>query len=698
MSCDCNTRHFLDLGDIIKHLSSTDPKVQETARRRADKHLENANDELTTKYSRTVINKNDSGSCAVPPPSVECQEQFMLAMEKDAEQRRLKRIEDEKVANVLREKGNEAFKKGYFRTALDYYSQAIDVVRDSTVLRTNRAQTYLKLERYEETLQDCDDAIFIFDKCFKAYLHKGNALVKLNRFDEGIECFEKAAQLEPLQQSVIQGIIESALASKTLYFKEQSILKYYEEGSEHLHKVASTIEALAKPNRFIGYYTQQIIALQELLTDAQSRAFFRLQNGFRMFNNHPTLSRVWDIQDEINQDSQALIKAVCRLLSAACKDDAENQELALHIPHLCDQVIKLLYGRNVGEVHHEILNFLHDMSLEETGRIAMTKYLDNCRLLELLVQHVRDKGSIGTLSASILNNIALEKRFRNVAEKYLDTHVIPAFLGLLAQIDNHDMASTCATCICAIGNLAHSDRIRDELACQQGFWETCIKLMARMNQMNASQHEEEILFALQGLMLNLSQGRLPDVAQPMAEDLLRELVALLDEAKFTERAFSMISRVVVVSSAATKVAFELKLPSKFLETMKAEVQPLTKHAVRALVAVTQKSQKMRKTVVRENGLKVLQKLILSGDEATACNAALCLGHCVQLPKVGILLVETNIVDDLLKALLESRSPDVQKNCAIVLARLANSHPRHMLRLRELQGMDVLRSCMPNLQL
>lgn len=39
------------------------------------------------------------------------------------------------------------------------YLQAIDQIRDNTVLYTNRAQTLIKLERYKEALIDCDWAL-----------------------------------------------------------------------------------------------------------------------------------------------------------------------------------------------------------------------------------------------------------------------------------------------------------------------------------------------------------------------------------------------------------------------------------------------------------------------------------------------------------------------------------------------------------
>ncbi len=39
----------------------------------------------------------------------------------------------------------------------------------------------------------------------KAYIHKGKALLALQRYDESLECFDKAQKVEPDKQRIIQG-------------------------------------------------------------------------------------------------------------------------------------------------------------------------------------------------------------------------------------------------------------------------------------------------------------------------------------------------------------------------------------------------------------------------------------------------------------------------------------------------------------
>lgn len=64
----------------------------------------------------------------------------MKRVEEDAAERQKQKEKDEKIANELKEKGNKAFKKGDFDGAIKYYTDAIAVVKDNTILYTNRAQ------------------------------------------------------------------------------------------------------------------------------------------------------------------------------------------------------------------------------------------------------------------------------------------------------------------------------------------------------------------------------------------------------------------------------------------------------------------------------------------------------------------------------------------------------------------------------
>lgn len=70
------------------------------------------------------------------------------AMEADMQDRRKRRMRDKKEAEEFKVKGNEALKKGLYKSANKHYSDALELKKDLLPLYTNRALARLKLEDY----------------------------------------------------------------------------------------------------------------------------------------------------------------------------------------------------------------------------------------------------------------------------------------------------------------------------------------------------------------------------------------------------------------------------------------------------------------------------------------------------------------------------------------------------------------------
>ena len=90
-------------------------------------------------------------------------------------------------------------------------------------------------------------------------------------------------------------------------------------------------------------------------------------------------------------------------------------------------------------------------------------------------------------------------------------------------------------------------------------------------------------------------------------------------------------------------------------------------------------------------------LLKHDDEHVIGNAALCLTHCIEVPKVPEKLTKTNVVKHLLVLARDARKIGVQENCAILLAKLAMKENRHLQRLRELHGIEILHTCMKHIK-
>ena len=62
---------------------------------------------------------------------------------------------------LLKQKGNDAMKANYFESAVDLYSDAIVLNPTNHILYSNRSAAYMKLERYQEALEDAEKTIEI---------------------------------------------------------------------------------------------------------------------------------------------------------------------------------------------------------------------------------------------------------------------------------------------------------------------------------------------------------------------------------------------------------------------------------------------------------------------------------------------------------------------------------------------------------
>jgi len=95
--------------------------------------------------------------------------------------------------------GNEAFRRKEFDVALDYYKSALEVSPENPIIMGNIGAVQIEQQRYEDAIESCDKAIAYafnimvdFKTRAKFWARKANALVKLERFGEAIECFEKS--------------------------------------------------------------------------------------------------------------------------------------------------------------------------------------------------------------------------------------------------------------------------------------------------------------------------------------------------------------------------------------------------------------------------------------------------------------------------------------------------------------------------
>lgn len=130
------------------------------------------------------------------------------AMEMDFEDRAKKRKRNRKEANRLKELGNDCMKKGLYKSANHHYSAALEEAKDMLVLYNNRALARIKLEMWQDVIDDTTRVLEyceVFDECYtkqrdlcyKSLTRRGQAFRALNDYTEAIKDLAQAKILYP---------------------------------------------------------------------------------------------------------------------------------------------------------------------------------------------------------------------------------------------------------------------------------------------------------------------------------------------------------------------------------------------------------------------------------------------------------------------------------------------------------------------
>lgn len=146
-----------------------------------------------------------------------------------------KRIKD---VERLKEEGNIAFKTSKLEEAVEKYGEAIDRIgsdeRDGgggqirAMLLSNRATTYVKLERYEDALADTEASLLLNPSSFKALRTRARINLHLEQFDAAIADFKSAieqAEFESLDADV--RALKSELKKAEVALKRSKSKDYY---------------------------------------------------------------------------------------------------------------------------------------------------------------------------------------------------------------------------------------------------------------------------------------------------------------------------------------------------------------------------------------------------------------------------------------------------------------------------------------
>jgi len=256
--------------------------------------------------------------------------------------------------------------------------------------------------------------------------------------------------------------------------------------------------------------------------------------------------------------------------------------------------------------------------------------------------------------------------------------------------------------------MAQDSYIRNRIAEEQQWWETSITFLDCYVGRIQDQKVTGSIFSLLALLANISaqpNQHQKDAAPKLVLSLIQLLNTGYDE--ICERTLATLRHLLAHSSEALNVACDKRTYVHVMRILKLVIlsshfqvgwgastrETVKKYAIKTLALCTMDRQDARDAVLSEKALDFLVQLLHSEDEVIIGNTALCLGHCADMKEVSQHLAGVNgVVEILLKhATNDELSNEVKQNSAICLAKLATADKRHLEKLREMHGLEILHS-------
>nr|XP_009668495.1 PREDICTED: tetratricopeptide repeat protein 12 isoform X1 [Struthio camelus australis] len=691
---------FLFLANLVEGLNSTDPTVQEKALAETENRLRDKEaseeEECRTKANRTVINTRASGMENVEAVN---SDGFLAVLEKDAKERAKRRKRNEHLANALKEKGNVAFRKGDYVTAIEKYTEGLEKLKDKQELYTNRAQAYLKMHEYEKAIGDCEWALKCDEKCIKAYFQMGKAHLALKHFSESLlsvksrQCYQKILEIDPQKESLFKDCMNEVNLEEKRMDEEEKALKEFQSGKFTALSVKELLHKLDRPDQNILYYTGGIRVLTGAMKDCTEQTLFRTNDGFSIISDNKVIRQGFCAERK-NTAEVDLCVSLLFLWQAVCTGNEENQRLLLTHPDMNVQLSKLL-SSGVPEIQKETLALISVYSETDNGRRLLVRHQDLTKWLQILMMFVNSADARASSAMNILTDLTKEEKFQTQCRITFSTGVLPLFSQLLTSVQLVKQTAL-SHCIGILGNLCADVVIRKQMADCQECWQACLKLVDECLPGGSTPEYQECLFAVLGLMMNLLLESNAAI-QCFAVDISRRCMSLLSskDGRIVTRAIGVLSRILPASSSAIEEVVKGGVVKKMIKFLKAGGQVTSNYAIKTLSICTKSNSQAQEEVVKsDKKFGVLLKLLNSENEMIVGNAAFCLGQCLAVPGAAASLLNSNVVMILLKhAGGDATKTSVQENAAIALGKLCVAEPRHIVQLRELNGMAILNSSM-----
>nr|XP_028563959.1 tetratricopeptide repeat protein 12 isoform X3 [Podarcis muralis] len=625
-----------EVTNLIQGLNSTDPSIQEKAIADTEKRLNSTAVKCEDKHKPTV----DRTCINTRAPDLPDQQETMNPESFMAV------LEKDAKERARKRKHNEALANALKEKGNDAFS---------------KGDYALAIQKYTEGLKKQKDMQVLYTNRAQAYIKLQDYEKAISDCDWALRCDEKCI--------------------KALFHMGKAYLaqKQYSKSRECYLKILD------------------IDPGKEKLCKGTEQALFRTNNGFSIINDNAVVQRVFHTKTK-SPDEVELFISILLLWQAACKDNEENQRLLLTHPDVNLQLPSLLLSE-VPEIQEECLALLSLYAETENGRILLVRHLDTTRWLHIFMSFIKVFDSRARCALKLLTSLVPEEKFKIQCRIKLSTEALPLFIELLSSAETLNELGL-AHCIAIMGDICSDVVIRMQMTESPDCWQACLSFLDECWNKGKATRYPECLYALLGLMMNLSLE--PNLLlQDLAIEISGKCMSLFDckEGRIVTRAVGLLSHILPISPEAREEVIKDGVVRKMIRFLKADGQITHGYAMKILAVCAKSSQEAQEEIVKlDKKCKILLKFLRSENEVLAGNAAFCLGRCFEVPGAATNLLDVDIVRILLKvAGRDAQRTSAQENAAIALGKLCTADARHTSRLRELNGMAVLNTSLKHMQ-
>ncbi|KAK4684602.1 hypothetical protein P7C73_g5572, partial [Tremellales sp. Uapishka_1] len=137
---------------------------------------------------------------------------------------------DVAASEKARTEGNNAFKKGKWTESIGLYTQAALLNPSDPTAYLNRAQSYLKLDKFLDAEKDCTIALELEEVCIKGHYRRGLARKGLGKYEDALNDIKRVLGLEKGNKAALSEVDElEKLLSEARKLEEEKKRKEVEK-------------------------------------------------------------------------------------------------------------------------------------------------------------------------------------------------------------------------------------------------------------------------------------------------------------------------------------------------------------------------------------------------------------------------------------------------------------------------------------